>query len=138
MIRKTLLFILLSVGSFTLNAQAFIGMGREDVLKTMRIEKPDFRYDDNVKNEKFNYLKYISDSGLETWIIVFDNEERCKAVRATCASSMMTQKRKELDALYTKEGADKWSYSYRTGSISVELKNETWYFTITYRPAPKL
>lgn len=138
MIRKALFVLFLLAGTVSINAQTFIGMEKENVIAAMKSENPDYNKDETVKNEKYNYLKYLSDDGLETWIIVFDSEERCTAVRVTCASSLLTQKRKELNEQYTKSGTDKWSIDYRTGSISVELKNETWYFTITYRPAPKL
>lgn len=138
MIRKVLLVLLLSLATFTLEAQLFIGQSKEWVLNSMKNDKSDFHNDRSIKNEKYNYLKYLSDDGIETWIIVFDKEERCKAVKTTCASSLLLKKRKELDTLYTKRGPDKWSIDNGKGLTLIELKNETWYFTITYIPVPKL
>jgi len=138
MIRKVLLVLSFSLATFTLDAQLFIGQSKEYVMNSMKIDKSDFHYDRSIKNVKYNYLKYLSDDGMETWIIVFDKEERCKAVRVTCASHLLLKKRKDLDTMYKKRGPDKWSIDNGNGSISIELKNETWYFTITYRPVPKL
>jgi hypothetical protein len=138
MIKKALLALLLSLPALCSQAQVFIGFGKSDVLKSMKKEKPGFINDDSVRNEKYNYLKFISDDESETWIIVFNSEDKCKCVKITCDMSKISEKRKELDELYTKRGKDKWSLDQRTGDILVDLKNETWYFTITYRLAPKL
>jgi hypothetical protein len=138
MIKKALLALLISLPALCSQAQVFLGFSKTEVLKSMKKEKPGFINDDSVRNEKYNYLKFISDDESETWIIVFNSEDKCKCVKITCDMSKINEKRKELDALYTKRGKDKWSLDQRTGDILVDLKNETWYFTITYRPAPKL
>jgi hypothetical protein len=138
MIKKALLALLLLLPALCSQAQVFIGFGKSDVLKSMKKEKPGFINDDSVRNEKYNYLKFISDDESETWIIVFNSEDKCKCVKITCDMSKINEKRKELDELYTKRGKDRWSLDQSTGDILVDLKNETWYFTITYRLAPKL
>lgn len=138
MIRKALFVILFTLSSLSLNAQMFVGMTKDDVLKSMKSEKPDYVCDNSFRNDRYNYLKYLSDDGLETWIIVFDADDRCKAVRITYASGLLLQKRKELDAMYKKTGRDRWSLMHNKKTILVELKDETWYFTITYRQASKM
>jgi|WetSurMetagenome_2_1015567.scaffolds.fasta_scaffold105323_2 hypothetical protein len=138
MTKTALVAFLFSLSVLSVQAQVFIGSGKNDVLTTMKSDKPDFMNDQTVHNDKYNYLKYISDDQTETWIIVFDNEEKCKCVMVTCEMYKLSEKRKELNELYTKRGDDKWSLDQHTGNILIDLKNETWYFTITYRPAPKL
>jgi hypothetical protein len=138
MIKTALIALLLSLSALSLKAQVFIGLSKPDVLAEMKKEYPGFVNDDSVRNDKYNYLKYTSDDESETWIIVFDDGNKCKCVKVTCDISKINSKRKELDELYTKRGKDKWSLDQHTGDILVDLKNETWYFTITYRPAPKL
>jgi len=138
MIKTALIALTISLYALSLDAQVFIGASKSDVLAEMKKKKPGFVNDDSVRNDKYNYLKYISDDDSETWIIVFDGKDRCKGVRVTCDISKINVKRKELDALYTKRGKDKWSLDQHTGNILVDLKDETWYFTITYRQEPKL
>jgi hypothetical protein len=138
MIKKALFALLFSLSAFTVRGQVFIGMNKDKVLVTMKSEKPDFTNDETVRNEKYNYLKYFSEDDSETWIIVFDSSEKCKCVKVTCENHMLSGKRKELDGLYVKQGPDKWRLDQKTGDVLIDLKDETWYFTITYRPAPKL
>ncbi len=138
MIRKSLLLALLSVLTTALSAQAFVGMNRPKVISEMNGFKDDFVLDETVRNDKYDYLKYLSDDGLETWIIVFGSDDKCKAVRVTCSNGLLLKKRKELDNMYTKEGSDRWSYNNRDGFVFVILENQTWYFTITYSTVAKL
>lgn len=138
MIKKAFIAFLLLLPVTYVNAQVFLGKSKSDVIASMKRENPAFTRDETVRNEKYNYLKYISDDDSETWIIVFDKNEKCSSVKITCDISRITEKRRELDGLYTKRGDDQWSLGQKTGNISIVLKNETWYFTITYRPAQKL
>ena len=138
MIKKAFIAFLLLLPVTYVNAQVFLGKSKGDVIASMKRENPAFTRDETVRNEKYNYLKYISDDDSETWIIVFDKNEKCSSVKITCDISRITEKRRELDGLYTKKGDDRWSLDQKTGNISIDLKNETWYFTITYRPAQKL
>jgi len=138
MIKTALIALIFSLFALSLDAQVFIGASKADVLAEMKKKKPGFINDDSVRNDKYNYLKYISDDESETWIIVFDGKDKCKCVKVTCDIGKINEKRKELDSLYTKLGKDKWSLDQHTGNILVDLKNETWYFTITYRQEPKL
>jgi hypothetical protein len=138
MTRKSLVILLLLMASWDLSAQVFIGLEKGDVIKSMKKEYPAYRCDDDIKNEKYNYIKFYSEDETETWIVVFDKEDRCTSVRITCEMSQLANKRNELDSLYTKKEADSWIINLRTGDILIQLKNETWFFTITYRPAPKL
>ncbi|HNX67463.1 MAG TPA: hypothetical protein PKH02_11310 [Bacteroidales bacterium] len=138
MIKTALIALTLSLFTLSLDAQVFIGVSKNDVLAEMRKKNPGFINDSSVHNDRYNYLKYISDDESETWIIVFDSKNKCIGVRVICDIGKINVKRKELDALYTKRGKDKWSLDQHTGNILVDLKNETWYFTITYRQEPKL
>jgi len=138
MTHKSLVILLLLLASLNLSAQVYIGLDKPVVIQMMKKDYPTYSCEDDIKNDKYNYIKFFSDDETETWIVVFDKEDRCTNVKITCEMSLLSKKRNELDKLYTKKGSDSWIISRRTGDILVQLKNETWFFTIIYRPAPKL
>ncbi|HUW92205.1 MAG TPA: hypothetical protein VMV74_03495 [Bacteroidales bacterium] len=132
------IFILLSMVSFTVaGAQEFIGLTDMKIKDLMSAENPGMQLDQNYKNEDFRYLKYVSEGGNETWLIFIGENGKCNGVRITCDSTIIAGKIRDLGRLYNAAGNNRWNYRSRGDEISVDLKNETYFFTITYRRADK-
>jgi hypothetical protein len=127
--------LLISLGSAW--AQDFIGMNERGVRKIMSEEHPGLAPDEKVRNDTFRYLKYSSGNENETWVIFFDEKGKCSGVRITCDNSFLDGKRKELDTLYKPAEKDSWTHRSGGDEISIRLKDETWFFTITYQRTQK-
>jgi hypothetical protein len=135
--KRALIISLLLISLSSAWAQDFIGMNERGVRKIMSEEHPGLSQDEKVRNDTFRYLKYSSGNENETWVIFFDEEGKCSGVRITCDNSFLDGKRKELDTLYKPAEKDSWTHRSGGDEISIRLKDETWFFTITYQRTQK-
>lgn len=132
------LYILMFLFSFAAaGAQDFIGLTNEKIKEIMSSENPGMELDQNYRNDQFRYLKYVSVGGDETWLIFIGENGKCNGVRITCDSAALAGKIKELGRLYKSAGDNRWDFRSRGDEIRVDLKNETYFFTITYRRIDK-
>jgi hypothetical protein len=113
-------------------AQDFIGLPEEKIREIMSADRPGLYLDNMVRNNTYRYLKYSSKDDNETWVVFIDEKGRCKGVRITCDNSCYDRKIKELNGLYKRGEANLWSYRAGGEEISVRLKKESWFFTVTY------
>lgn len=130
------IFILLAL--FTISAagaQDLIGLDEPRIKVLMAEERPALIINDKVKNDIFRYLKYTSGEEGETWIIFLDEKGVCNGVRITYEKSSIEEKRGELNRLHKSEGIDSWVYRSRGKLIDIDLKDEKWFFTVTYKVA---
>ncbi len=135
---RSCLYIILFLFSFaTTGAQDFIGLTEVKIKEIMSAENPGMDRDQNYRNDQFRYLKYVSGGGDETWLIFIGENGKCNGVRITCDSIAVASKIKELGRLYKSAGDNRWDFYSRGDEISVELKNETYFYTITYRRIDK-
>lgn len=118
-------------------AQDFIGLTDVKIREIMSAENPGLDLDQNYRNDDFRYLKYVSGAGNETWLIFIGKNGRCNGVRITCDSVAVAGKIKELGRIYKSAGNNRWNFRSRGDDIRVDLKNETYFFTITYRRSDK-
>ena len=118
-------------------AQDFIGLTDVKIREIMSAENPGLDLDQNYRNDDFRYLKYVSGAGDETWLIFIGKNGRCNGVRITCDSVAVAGKIKELGKIYKSAGNNRWNFRSRGDDIRVDLKNETYFFTITYRRSDK-
>lgn len=118
-------------------AQDFIGLTDVKIREIMSAENPGLDLDQNYRNDDFRYLKYVSGTGDETWLIFIGKNGRCNGVRITCDSVALAGKIKELGRIYKSAGNNRWNFRSRGDDIRVDLKNETYFFTITYRRSDK-
>ncbi len=130
--------MLMLLFSFTMaGAQDFIGLTEEKIGEIMSTENPGMDLDQNYRNVQFRYLKYVSGGGDETWLIFIGENGKCNGVRITCDSAAVAGKIKELGRLYKSAGENRWDFRSRGDEIRVDLRNETYFFTITYRRTDK-
>jgi len=131
--KGSLVILFLFISFCSAGAQDFIGLNEQKIRMIMSKENPGMTIDEKVKNDTFRYLKYSSGNEQETWVIFIDDKGKCSGVRITCDNSFLPEKRKELDNLYKPEEKDKWTHRSGGDEISIRLKDETWFFTITYQ-----
>jgi hypothetical protein len=130
---RSCLYILLFLFSFAAaGAQDYIGLTEVKIREIMSSENPGMDLDQNYRNDQFRYLKYVSGGGDETWLIFFGENGTCNGVRITCDSIAIAAKIKELSSLYKSVGDNRWDFRSRGDEIRVDLKNETYFYTITY------
>lgn len=129
---KPFIILLLTIMAPAASAQDFIGLPEERIKETMSAERPGLALDNQVRNDKYRYLKYSSEDDNETWVVFIDEKGRCNGVRITCDNSCYDRKVKELNQLYREEEPDLWFYRTGGDDINVKLKKESWFFTVTY------
>jgi len=131
---KKILFnvILLGLLGGTAEAQDFIGLPEERIREIMKADRPGLNIDNRVKNNTFRYIKYSSGDDRETWLIFIDEKDRCNGVRITCDNMCYDMKIKELNDLYRSDEPNIWIYKSGGEEIIVRLKQESWFFTVTY------
>ncbi len=113
-------------------AQDFIGLPEERIREIMSADMPGLSLDNRVRNNTYRYLKYSSGDDNETWVVFIDEKGRCNGVRITFDNSIYDSKIKELNELYIPGEVNLWSYRAGGEDISVRLKKESWFFTVTY------
>lgn len=131
--KRASVILLLIISFCSVRAQDFIGMNEHNIRMIMSKENPGLTIDNKVKNDAFRYLKYSSGNDNETWLIFIDEKGKCNGVRITCDNSFLDARRNELDSLYKPVEKDSWTRRSGGDEISIRLKNETWFFTITYQ-----
>ncbi|MRR18921.1 hypothetical protein EG827_01880 [bacterium] len=113
-------------------AQEFIGLPEDNIREIMKADRPGLNMDTRVKNSTFRYIKYSSGDDKETWLIFIDEKGRCNGVRITCDNICYESKTKELNDLYRSDEPNIWVYKSGGDEIIVRLKQESWFFTVTY------
>jgi len=131
--KKTLVIaIILTLLGTIAEAQDFIGLHEDDIREIMSSDRPGLSIDNRVKNDTFRYIKYSSGDDNETWVIFIDDKGRCNGVRITCDNICYDRKIKELNGLYKPDEPNRWSFRSGGEEITVSLKQESWFFTVTY------
>jgi len=116
--------------SALLNAQSMVGMSKEEVRAKVKKEHREFRKDDSVIKQRFNYLKYVNGMRTRTWIIYFTDEDICKTSKLVCDYSEYNEELDKLNFAFEKTGESMWEYPVGKDTIQIELIKQEWYFTI--------
>lgn len=132
MSRSIIIFLIL-FAPLASGAQDLIGLNELKIRALMSDERPALTINDKIRNDTFRYLKYTSGEEGETWIIFLDEKGICNGVRITYAKSRIKEKRDELNSLHKIKATDSWFYRSHGRLISVDLEDETWFFTVTYK-----
>lgn len=126
------IIIILTMMGPAAEAQEFIGLTEERIREIMSADRPELTLNSRVRNDTFRYLKYSSGDDNETWVLFIDEKGRCNGVRITCDNSCYDSKVMELNELYRPGETNLWIYRTGGEEISVKLKKESWFFTVTY------
>ncbi len=121
--------ILLSVCTLV-KAQSMIGMTKLEIQERVKREYKEFRKDNTVVKQRFNYLKYVNGMRTRTWILHFTDEDICKTSKLVCDYSEFDEVLEELTFEFQKVGDSQWEYIQDADTFQVSLIKQEWYFTL--------
>lgn len=124
------MLIILFVAGTVANGQSLIGMAKDRVKAVVEMEHKEFRRDNSVTKQHFNYLKFVNGAQTQTWIIYFTDEDICKTSKLVCDYSDFDEVVEELSASHEKVGDSKWEYHQGDKTMQVILTKQEWYFTV--------
>jgi hypothetical protein len=129
-ITTILTFLILACGCAF--SQNLIGYNDLEIKMFMRENRKDMNIN-NVRNNKFKYLKYSDNSDSQTILFFLTDDSVCKSVRVICDSTVKTEKIKELNSNYKKAGENRWIDNHNGKKYLIEVKDETWSTVITIK-----
>jgi hypothetical protein len=127
---KPILLVLLIAAGTVVKGQSYIGMPKERVNALVKQEHKEFRRDNSVVKQHFNYLKFVNGAKTRTWILYFTDEDICKTSKLVCDYSDFDDVVEELSTAYNKVGDSRWEYLLRGQTIEITLTRQEWYFTV--------
>ncbi len=130
--KRLQLSLVLLVLFLPVRAQEYIGLTEKNVREAIAGNMPGLTPDNTVRNDSYRYLKYHSVDDNETWLVFFDSGGRCNGVRITSGNAGYEARVKEMNNRYTAAGLNSWTYKSGGQEISVKLKREEWFYTVTH------
>ena len=127
---KLILPIILFTTGLVAHGQSLIGMPKDRVEAVVELEHKEFRRDNSVVKQHFNYLKFVNGAKTRTWILYFTDEDICKTSKLVCDYSDFDEVVEELSTSHEKVGDSKWEYQQGANAIQVTLTKQEWYFTV--------
>lgn len=121
---------LLFMAAGSLQAQSMIDLPKEEVRAKVKSKHKEYRRDNSVVNQRFNYLKYVNGLKTRTWILYFTDEDICKSTKMVCDYGEFDEVLEELNKAYEKVEESVWAYKLNRDSIHVTLTRQEWYFTV--------
>jgi len=112
------------------DAQSMIGRHKDDVQAIINKNYREFKRDNSVVKQQFNYLKFVNSDRTRTWILHFTHEDICKTSKLVCDYSEFDRVVEKLSTSHTKTGDSEWEYVSRQDTIQVSLIKQEWYFTV--------
>jgi hypothetical protein len=113
-----------------LEAQSMIGMDKDAIQALVKEGHREFRPDRSVVSQRFNYLKYVNGLRTRTWIIYFDEKDRCKSTKLVCDYGEFDEVLEELNRIHEHAGDSEWYYRLGRDTVQVILSRQEWYFTV--------
>lgn len=111
----------------------FIGMSKQEIIKTMQKNNPSFDLDEGAVNKTFNYIKFVDRYNEETYLFFLDENNVCTHTKLMSDYSNLKLRTEELNKYYKKAGESKWVFVDKNKVFLVELKKEEWFFTIVVK-----
>ena len=114
----------------SIQAQTMIGMSKEEVRARVKNEHREFRKDNTVVKQRFNYLKYVNGIKTRTWILYFTDDDICKTTKLVCDYSEYDEVVEDLSKAHDKVDESKWEYTQDQETFEVTLTKQEWYFSV--------
>ena len=111
-------------------SQSMIGMTKLEVKEIVKKEHRDFRKDNTIVKQQFNYLKFVNGMRTKTWILYFTDEDICKTSKLVCDYSEFDEIMEDLSTSYIKVGDSHWEHNQAADTFQVNLIKQEWYFTV--------
>ncbi|MEN8201277.1 MAG: hypothetical protein ABFS28_01690 [Bacteroidota bacterium] len=115
---------------FLAGGQSMIGRQKDDVRAIINENYREFKRDNSVIRQQFNYLKFVNTDKTRTWILYFTDEDICKSSKLICDYSEFDRVVERLSSSHVKAGDSEWEYVSRQDTIQVSLSKQEWYFTV--------
>lgn len=119
--------ILICICSYSQN---LIGYKGKDILKYMKMNHSEMN-NNKVINGKFSYLKYSDNPENQTVLFFLDTDSVCSRVRIIYDLSLKTNKLKELNSQFLKNGDNKWIDNHGGKTYNILLTEGIWSCTIS-------
>lgn len=122
--------VLFLLAGYALQGQTMIDLTKEEVRTKVKEKHREFRRDNSVVNQQFNYLKYVNGMKTRTWILYFTEEDICRSTKLVCDYGEYDKVMDELNKAYEKVAESRWAYLVNRDTIQVTLLRQEWYFTV--------
>ncbi|HJZ40257.1 MAG TPA: hypothetical protein VJ203_07820 [Bacteroidales bacterium] len=124
---------LLVVHVALLRGQTYIGMNKDEIAVQMKSEYPEFKPDKGAVNHTFKYLKYVDKITEQTILFFLAENDVCTYVRRISDYSNLNDMIGTLNNSYKKVDKNNWTYTQKGQAYTVNLTEDEWYFTVSYR-----
>ena len=128
-----ILFATLFLTGIYANGQNLIGFNDKEIKIYMKENRKEMSLE-NVTNIKFKYLKYSDSYNNQTLIFFLNSDSVCKSVRMICDYSIKTEKVKEFNTIYKKNGENSWIDSHDGKDYLIEVIDGKWSYIINIEP----
>ena len=133
----TVSVILLLLLSQPLCSQNLVGMKEQAVIKHVSSKMADYTQETDFVNNTYKYQRYVSNDGLQTMLVFFNDKGLCHEVRLSFDRSLISSKTKELDSYYNKLEERVWTERKGSRNYTITLTDDTWYYTLKFRETAK-
>lgn len=130
MIKSVFICAMILTWSGLLFGQTMVGLSKEEVIATVKKDHKEFRRDDSVIKQRFNYLKYVNGPRTKTWIVYFNDQDVCRTSKLVCDYSDYNKVLEDINSRCRNTGEFHWEFQVDSDTITVELIKQEWYFTI--------
>ena len=96
----------------------------------MEEDHPEFRKDESVIKQRFNYLKFVNRERTKTWIIYFDEKDVCTVSKVICDYAYLDEVLSDIESRYQKKGELEWEFNWGGKPVCLEIIKQDWYFTV--------
>jgi len=127
---KPLILLTILTSCLVARGQSFIGMPKEKVKAIIDSEHREFKRDNSVTKQQFNYLKFVNRDKTRTWILYFTDDDICKTSKLVCDYSEFDKVVENLSSAHNKLGDSRWEYLSKGDTLQLTLSKQEWYFTV--------
>lgn len=115
----------------TCHGQHLIGVDKNSMVNIVRKEMKGFNTDNSIRNQSFNYLKFINTAGTKTLFVFFDDKDICTNTRLVCDYGELEFVLNDLNQKYTLLSENNWKYTFKDETFLVNLEKKEWYFNVS-------
>jgi hypothetical protein len=119
-----------SAAGQSITDRSLIGESKEEVSRRINMYYKEFRKDNMVVKQHFNYLKYVNGMRTKTWILYFNEKDVCHLSKLICDYSEYDNVLEQLNVAYRKIGESKWEFARGSQINVITLIKQEYYFTV--------
>lgn len=130
--RYALLIILLTgIALNSSNAQNYIGLSKDEIIKEMSLSYKNFKLNTNTVNPYYKYLKFEDEIDEITILFFLSDDNICTMVRKMSDYANINDELDSLKQNCAQIGKNMWSCPAKGKKYQVTLEEGEWYFTLT-------